>query len=210
MTMTRLILIRHGETVWNRERRMQGQTDSPLSEKGLRQAILLAQRMKEFEFAALYSSDSGRASETAQFIAEVTGHPLVVEPRLRERHFGVFEGLTGPEMQEQHPEAYARFKGREPDYAVPGGESAAAFRERALACLAEIAARHANELVVVVTHGLVCDVAYRAAYGMDLMEPRSFPLVNAGINRFRFDGAAWQCEVWGDADHLEKGLQTST
>ncbi len=208
--MSHLILIRHGETVWNLERRMQGQTDSPLSARGLQQARLLAKRMPEFDFTALYSSDSGRALVTARAIAEVTGHTVVVEPALRERHFGVFEGLTGPEMQKRHPQAYARFKSRDADYVVPGGESALAFRDRALACLADIAARHANELVVVVTHGLVCDVVYRAAYGMELMEPRFFPLVNAGINRFRFDGAAWKCEVWGDADHLDEGLQSST
>ena len=208
--MTHLILIRHGETVWNLERRMQGQADSPLSDKGVRQARLLAQRMKEIEFTALYSSDSGRARDTARSIAEVTGHQLILEPRLRERNFGVLEGLTGPEMQEQHPEAYANFKKREPDYVVPGGESAAAFRDRALACLAEIATRHANELVVVVTHGLVCDITYRAAYGMDLMAPRYFELVNTGLNRFRFDGTAWKCEVWGDADHLDDELQSST
>ena len=210
MNMSHLILIRHGETVWNRERRMQGQSDSPLSDIGLRQARLLAQRMKEIEFTALYSSDSGRAHDTARCIAEVTGHQLIIEPRLRERHFGVFEGLTGPEMQKQHPEAYAHFKNREPDYVVPGGESAAAFRDRALACLAEIAIRHVNEVVVVVTHGLVCDVTYRAAYGMELMAPRAFELVNAGLNRFRFDGTAWKCEVWGDAAHLEDELRSST
>ena len=208
--MFQFILIRHGETVWNHERRMQGHVDSPLSEKGLRQAQRLAQRMKEFEFTALYSSDSGRAHATARCIADLTGHTLIVEPRLRERNFGVFEGLTGPEMQEQHPEAYGRFKNREPDYAMPGGESALAFRDRALACLDEIAARHPDELVVVVTHGLVCDVAYRAAYGMELMAPRYFELVNAGINRFRFDGSAWHVEVWGDAAHLEADLQSST
>lgn len=204
------MLIRHGETVWNRERRMQGHSDSPLSAKGLRQAIQLAQRMKEFEFTALYSSDSGRASETARFIADVTGHPLIVEPRLRERHFGLFEGLTGPEMQEQHPAAYVSFKGRDAEYVVPGGESARAFRDRALACLTEIATRHANELVVVVTHGLVCDVAYRAAYGLDLMARRDFELVNAGINVFRLDGTAWRCELWGDAGHLDEGMRSST
>jgi probable phosphoglycerate mutase len=208
--MSRLILIRHGETEWNRERRMQGHADSPLSDKGMRQAILLAQRMKKIEFTAFYSSDSGRACETARFITDATGRPVLLEPRLRERNFGVFEGLTGPEMQERHPEAYARFRNREPDYVVPGGESARAFRDRALDCLAEIATRHVNELVVVVTHGLVCDIAYRAAYGIDLMAPRNFELVNAGINRFRFDGAAWHCEVWGDAGHLEDGLQSST
>ena len=135
---------------------------------------------------------------------------MILEPRLRERHFGVFEGLTGPEMQAQHPESYARFKNREPDFVVPGGESAVAFRDRALACLAEIAADHANEVVAVVTHGLVCDVAYRAAYGMDLMAPRYFELVNTGINRLRLDAKGWHVELWGDAQHLDGESRSST
>jgi probable phosphoglycerate mutase len=208
--MSQLILIRHGETVWNRERRMQGHSDSPLSDIGVRQARLLAQRLKEMEFSTLYCSDSGRAHHTARSVAEVTGHQLIVEPRLRERNFGVFEGLTGPEMQTRYPEDYAKFKSRDPHYAVPGGESATAFRDRALACLTEIAGRHADELVVVVTHGLVCDVAYRAANGIDLMAPRDFDLVNAGINRFRYEGGAWHAEVWGDAGHLDADLTTVT
>ncbi len=208
--MTELILIRHGETAWNRERRMQGQLDSPLSDAGKRQAHLLAQRMKDIAFDALYSSDAGRAHLTARSVAQATGHELVVEPRLRERHFGVLEGLTGPEMQAQHPETYARFKSRDPDYTVPGGESARAFRDRALACLAEIAGRHVNQRVVVVTHGLVCDVAYRAANGMDLMALRTFDLVNTGLNRFRYEGGAWHLEAWGEASHLDAALTTVT
>jgi probable phosphoglycerate mutase len=206
--MSHLILIRHGETVWNRERRMQGQSDSPLSDTGVRQARLLAQRMKDIAFNALYSSDSGRAHHTARSVAEATGHELIVEPRLRERHFGVFEGLTASEIEARHPEAYARFKSRDPEYVVPGGESAASFRERALACLTEIAERHADELVVVVTHGLVCDVAYRAANEIDLMAARTFDLVNTGLNRFRYEGGAWHVEAWGDASHLDAGLAT--
>lgn len=206
--MTNLILIRHGETVWNREHRMQGQADSPLSPTGLRQAQLLGQRMKDIAFTALYCSDSGRAHHTARSVAEVTGHQLILEPRLRERHFGIFEGLTGPEMQTQHPEEYGRFKSRDPHYAVPGGETAAAFRDRALACLVEIAERHAGELVVVVTHGLVCDIAYRAAHGIDLMARREFELVNAGINRFHYESGTWRVEVWGDAAHLDAGNTT--
>jgi probable phosphoglycerate mutase len=206
--MTKIILIRHGETLWNRERRMQGQSDSPLSDTGVRQARLLAQRMKDIAFDALYTSDSGRAHHTAKNVAEVTGHELVVEPRLRERHFGVFEGLTGAEMQAQYPDDYARFKSRDPEYVVPGGESARAFRDRAMACLVEIAGRHKDELVVVVTHGLVCDVAYRAAHAIELMAPRTFELVNTGLNRFRFEGGAWHLEAWGDASHLDAGMAT--
>jgi probable phosphoglycerate mutase len=207
--MTHLILIRHGETLWNQQRRMQGHSDSPLTETGVRQSRQLAQRLKAVAFGALYSSDSGRAHQTARSIAEATGHDIVVEPRLRERHFGVFEGLTGAEIQANHPDHYLRFKSRDPEYAVPGGESALAFRARVLDCLGEIAGRHAQDVAVVVTHGLVLDMVYRAAYRIPLDEPRDFELVNAGINRIHFDTGNWRVEVWGDGSHLDEGLLTS-
>jgi probable phosphoglycerate mutase len=207
--MTQLILIRHGETVWNQQRRMQGHSDSPLSETGVRQAQLLACRLKQVAFSTLYSSDSGRAHHTARSVAEVTGHPVVLEPRLRERHFGVFEGLTGGEIEANYPADYARFKSRDQAFVIPGGESALQFRARVLACLHEIAARHAPELVVVVTHGLVLDVLYRAALGIPPELPRIHELVNAGINRLRYDGSAWHIEAWADASHLDASVLTS-
>ena len=189
---------------------MQGQADSPLTETGVRQARLLAQRLAQMEFAALYSSDSGRAHDTARNVAEVTGHEVIIDSRLRERHFGIVEGLTGQEIQARYPDAYARWKSRDPAYVVPGGESALALRERVLGCLNEIAGRHARELVVVVTHGLVLDIMYRTAHNIALSDLRTFDLVNAGINRFRFDAGAWHIEAWGDSGHLEEGLLTFT
>lgn len=208
--MTQLILVRHGQTLWNQQRRMQGQSDSPLTETGVRQSRLLGQRLARMPFSALYSSDSGRAHHTARNVAEITGHPVIVDNRLRERNFGVFEGLNGEEIQARYPEAYARFKNRDVAYVIPGGESALAFRERALHCLNEIADRHANSLIVVITHGLVLDVVFRAATGIPFEERRMFDLVNAGINRFRYDGGIWHLEVWGDGSHLDEGLITVT
>ena len=200
--MTQFILIRHGETLWNRERRMQGHTDTLLSETGVRQARLLAQRLAQVEFDALYSSDSSRARETARSVAAVTGHELSVEPRLRERHFGVFEGLTGAEIEASYPDEYLRFKSRDPDFVVPGGESAHAFRARALGCLHEIAQRHADDVVVVVTHGLVLDLAYRAARDLPPEASRDAELINTGLNIFHYESGRWRLERWGDAAHL--------
>lgn len=207
--MTQLILIRHGETVWNQQRRMQGHSDSPLSETGLRQAQLLARHLKQIAFSALYSSDSGRAHHTARAVAEVTGHDIILEPRLRERHFGVFEGLTGSEIEASFPADYARFKSRDQSHVIPGGESASQFRARVSACFDEISSRHNGELVVVITHGLVLDVLYRAALGIPPELPRIHELVNAGINRLRYDGGAWHIEAWADASHLDAGALTS-
>jgi probable phosphoglycerate mutase len=206
--MTQLILIRHGETVWNREHRMQGQQDSPLTEVGVRQARQLGQRFREEAFGALYSSDLGRAHQTAKSVADATGREIIVDPRLRERHFGVFEGLTGGEIEHNYPQEFLRFSSRDPAYAVPGGESAVQFRERCIACLNELAERHPGGRVLVVTHGLVLDMLYRAAHALTLEQPRPVPLLNASLNVFRYDSKRWHCEVWGDVAHLEGAAVT--
>jgi probable phosphoglycerate mutase len=201
--MTQLILIRHGETVWNREHRMQGQRDSSLTATGVRQAHLLGRRFRHEKFGALYSSDLGRAHQTAHSIAEATGHTIIVDKRLRERHFGVFEGLTGSEIERDYPQEYLRFKSRDPAYAMPGGESAQQFRARCMDCVSELAERHAGERTVVITHGLVLDMLYRAAHSLALEQPRPVPLINASLNIFRHSGKRWHCEVWGDVAHLD-------
>lgn len=200
--MTQLILVRHGETLWNREKRMQGQTDTVLSDTGRRQAAALGVRLSTMTFAALYSSDLLRAWDTAQAIAAQTGRTIGADSRLRERRFGIFEGLTHGEIAERYPHELARFQSRDPDYVVPGGESAHTFHGRCLPCLQEIAERHRGEEVVVVTHGLVLDALYRAAHGMALGEPRTVPLINGSLNVFRYGGSAWQLEIWGDVAHL--------
>jgi probable phosphoglycerate mutase len=208
--MAQLILIRHGQTQWNEQRRMQGHSDSPLTTTGIKQAQQLGRRLAQMPFAALYSSDSGRAHHTARIVGELTGHTVVVDSRLRERHFGVFEGLNREEIEARYPESYERFKNRDVTYVVPGGESAIAFKDRVLGCLHEIADRHSEEMVVVITHGLVLDVAYRMAMGIPFEERRLHNLVNAGINQFRCDARTWQVEVWADGSHLEAELLTST
>ena len=202
MQETRLIVVRHAETTWNRERRMQGMTDTKLSDVGHAQAQALARRLVNEAFAALYSSDLSRARDTAHAIAQLSGRELTLEPRLRERAFGVFEGLTADEIRARYPEEYACFASRDPDYEVPGGESARGFMQRCLSCLAQIAGRHAGEEVVVVTHGLVLDALYRAARDLDHGVQRPVPLINASLNFFSYGNDSWRLERWGDVDHL--------
>jgi probable phosphoglycerate mutase len=205
MDETTLIVIRHGETAWNREKRMQGTTDTPLSEVGRAQAQALGRRLADRGFAALYASDLSRALDTARNKAEHTGREIVTDPRLQERRFGIFEGLTAEEIVARYPEEHARFSSRDPDYAVPGGESARSFTWRCIGCLAEIGARHSGDEVVVVTHGLVLDSLYRAAHGLDHGARRPVPLINASLNVFGYDGRAWRLELWGDVSHLAPG-----
>jgi probable phosphoglycerate mutase len=202
MSETTVIVIRHGETEWNRERRMQGTTDTRLSDLGRLQASALGRRLKERGFTGLYSSDLSRARDTAQAIAQHTGRNLVIDPRLQERRFGIFEGLLAAEIRTRYPDEHARFASRDPDYEVPGGESASAFTARCLGCLAEIAMRHPGEEVVVVSHGLVLDALYRAAHGLAHGEPRPVPLINASMNHFGYGASAWRMMLWGDVSHL--------
>ena len=206
--MTRVVLIRHGETVWNEQGRMQGQQDSPLTPLGLAQARMLAARVKDMAMDVLYSSDLGRAHQTARCIADVTGHEIVIDARLRERSFGVFEGLTNAEIAVRYPEDSVLFAKRDPDYRMPGGETAREFQDRCIACLDEISHRHAGGTVAVVSHGLVLDALYRAAMRMGLTEPRGFPLLNCSLNTFHRAPDCWQAIEVGDVSHLSEDAIT--
>jgi len=205
MSMTELIFIRHGETDWNRARRFQGCIDIALNADGLDQARRTAIRLRGQQFAAVYSSHLGRARETARPIAEVLGLPLVIEPELRERSYGAFEGQTHDELLRDHPEAYQRWRDRVPDYELPGGgESLVALRARVVEQMHRLATRHAGQTVVAVTHGGVLDSIYRIASGLAPDAPRRFELNNASINRIGWNGEHFSVLDWGDVSHLAK------
>lgn len=199
--MTEILLIRHGETLWNQQGRMQGQHDSPLTPLGLQQARQLAARLKGVPFTTLYSSDLGRAHQTARCIGDATGHDIVADMSLRERGFGIFEGLTNTEIKNRYPEDYECFARREPDFAMEGGESASGFRDRCVAGLEQIAQRHVGETIAVVSHGLVLDALYRTACRMALDVPRGFPLLNCSLNTFRY-AKGWTAVAVCDVTHL--------
>lgn len=143
--MTTVLLVRHGETDWNRDRRLQGQTDVPLNDAGRAQAAALARELAGTEVDAVYSSDLARSLETARAIAEPHGLEVVTRAALRERHFGSWEGLTDEEIRARFPEAATGPWG--------DAETHEQLTERVLAALHEIAASHPGGVVVVVTHG---------------------------------------------------------
>ena len=103
---TRLLVVRHGETVWNKQLRFQGHGDSHLTESGRAQARALGQRLKNIPFDELIASDLGRTKETAALIAAATGHEIQTDSRLRERNYGVLEGLTFSEIKSRYPEVW--------------------------------------------------------------------------------------------------------
>jgi 2,3-bisphosphoglycerate-dependent phosphoglycerate mutase len=194
-----ITLIRHGETTWNAAHRVQGQLESPLSARGLQQAEALASRLGRNNIEALYASDLSRAHDTAKKIAAVSGVEISVDERLRERHYGVFQGLTWDEIRVRFPDDHARYKSLFPGVTIPGGESVEDFAERVFEVCGDIAERHGHAIVV--AHGGLVDVLYRRASGIPLQAPRDYPLPNASINRFRYDGR-WHVESFGDVEHL--------
>jgi len=206
MSSTRLCLVRHGETAWNAEGRVQGQTDVPLNEVGHEQARAVARALAGERFAALYTSDLTRVRQTARPAAERLGLVPRAEPRLRERHYGMFETLTYREAKERFPVDYARFRERDPEFDFAGGERLSAFNERVLACVAAIAALHAGGAVLVFTHGGVLEMVYRRAAGMPLSTARDFEIPNAALNWVEIGPDAWRVSAWAQRDHLEAAL----
>ncbi|HXJ76547.1 MAG TPA: histidine phosphatase family protein [Candidatus Dormibacteraeota bacterium] len=204
MSATRLIILRHGETTWNREGRFQGHLDSPLTPAGLEQAHALARRLTDCAFTALYSSDLGRAEATARIIAEATGQTVRLDCRLRERNLGVLQGLLLQEAREKFPDAYALFKHGGVDEIVPGGESTRQRCDSIMACVSDLAKRHRGEQIVVVTHGGSLSCLIRYVLGIELDAPRRFSRPNASWNVFVHRAGHWFLETWGDTSHLRE------
>jgi probable phosphoglycerate mutase len=201
--VTRFLLIRHGETEWNLAARIQGHSDSPLTVAGIAQARSLAQRLKTEAFDVLVASDLTRALRTAEIVASHTGHAVVTDPRLRERSFGVGEGLTYGEIDHQYPEVFSRVRVTDPDYVIPGGESRRQFYVRVKDAFESIAAAHEGKRVAVVAHGGVLASLYRVMHGLAISAPHPIPIPNAALNAVRFEAGAWAVERWGDTSHLD-------
>jgi len=224
---TRVLLVRHGETIWNKEGRLQGHLDSDLTARGTAQASSVAARLKSYGFDALYASDLGRAHRTAQEIAAATGFRIIPEPRLRERNLGIFQGLTEAEIRDRYPAEWNLFRSMEPDYRIPGGESSRDRIVRTRSLLDEVAVRHRGGTVLFVTHGGILDGIFRLVTGLPLELPRQFKIWNAGINiisrvslgsqdaadtgPLSSGGPAsapadgWMIELWGDTGTLAAG-----
>ncbi len=202
---TQVIIVRHGETLWNLQGIRQGHLNSPLTESGIVQARALGERLQRERFSALYSSDLGRAVQTAEMISALTGHEIRTDVRLRERHLGIFQGLSADQMKEKYPEEYRLNRSRSPDYVIPGGESIVQQVARNIAYLNEIAVKHLGQTIVVVTHGGVLSGLFRHTFSIPYSAPRRFEFVNAGLNTFVYQGGDWFLQTWGDVSHLEAG-----
>jgi probable phosphoglycerate mutase len=204
---TLLYIVRHGETQWNKQAMQQGQLNSPLSETGQAQAQCLIQGFSNIYLDKIYSSDLGRAYHTALIIAESKDMTITQDPRLRERHLGIMQGLTKEQFKEQYPQEWKSFISEDPDYILPQGESARQRQQRSVTALEEIARKHGGETLLVVTHGGVLQGLFRQVLGLPQDKPRHFSLFNGAINRFSYSQqSGWTLDSWGEISHM-KGLE---
>ena len=205
MEATRIIAVRHGETSWNVDARIQGQLDIALNDTGRWQARRVGSALSAEQLSAIYSSDLGRAHETARAIADAAGIAVVPHPGLRERRFGFFEDKTSDEIHTTWPEHAQNWKKRIPDWTPPeGGESLLELRERVARTVTDLAARHRGEQIAVVAHGGVLDTLYRIATGQEVNSPRTWQLPNGAINRLLWTPQGFTLVGWSDTQHLEQ------
>jgi broad specificity phosphatase PhoE len=198
-----LLLVRHGQSTWNREHRIQGQLDPPLSEVGRGQAMRVGRRLARRRFVGFYSSDLKRALETAQAIAAATGGSPSPTTGLREIYLGDWEGLNTQELAMRFPEAWARWT-EEPSWdVVPGGEGAVAFENRVVAEIDSILARHEQGDILLVTHGGVIQVALHRVVGRPNHGLFPFRIENASISVIEKRNGRLVVSGVNDTSHLE-------
>jgi len=211
---TTILLIRHGETAWNAERRLQGHLDIALNAEGERQAAALGAALAGEPIDLVVSSDLARARQTAEAIERARGPRgidragLLLDPQLRERCYGGFEGLLYSEIAARFPLEFAAWQARNVDAVLPPGqnqgETFRGFFERATKAILGHAARHPGQTLALVAHGGVLECAYRAALGLPLETPRDFKVHNASINRFVVEQGALTLVSWGEIAHLRQ------
>jgi probable phosphoglycerate mutase len=208
---TRIIAVRHGETAWNVDSRIQGHRDISLNDTGRWQARRLGEALADEPIGAVYSSDLGRARQTAESIVQSRAMAVVPDEGLRERCFGLFEGMTFDEVDELWPEHAQSWRKRVPEWRPPeGGESLLQLRDRVTRTLTALAARHPGEQIAVVAHGGVLDALYRVATGQDVAAPRTWELPNAAINRLLWTPEGLTLVGWADTQHLDQEAADET
>jgi len=208
---TTILLIRHGETAWNAERRLQGHLDIALNAEGERQAAALGRALADERIDLVISSDLGRARQTAEAIALARGQSsqgVLRDPQLRERCYGGFEGLLYSEIAARFPLQFAAWQARNVDAELPPGENCGEtfrqFFDRALTAILGHAGQHPGKTLALVAHGGVLECAYRAALGLPLETPRDFKVHNASVNRFMAEQGRLRLVSWGEVDHLQQ------
>lgn len=206
MQTTHFWLIRHGETAWNAEQRLQGWRDIPLNEAGKQQAQSIRRLLEaqNIEFDAILSSDLQRAVETAQIALE--GHrstAFIQDSQLRERNYGIYEGRPWRQLLQLPDNPEPEINLRDPNVEVPEGETLKVFHDRIVSAFLRIAQERPKQNLAVIAHGGVIDMAWRQIQKLDLATARPIRILNASVNHFSIDeNQEWHEVAWGQIDHL--------
>ena len=208
---TTIIAVRHGETEWNIAGKQQGQLNSPLSKLGELQAHAIAEGLKPYQIDFFYSSDLGRAVQTATIISRVLNKPFLTDLLLRERNLGILQGMTKKEFKQRYPDEARNLNSNNPDYVIPEGESIRQRYERSITCVEGLAVKHRGKSILIVAHGGIIMSFIHRALDISLSQKRTFSLFNGSINVFSLsDRNEWQLDVWGDVNHMRtRGLDFS-
>ncbi len=201
--MGRWFIVRHGETEWNAQGRIQGHTDISLSDIGIQQSRLVAQRLAGVSLDVAYSSDLARSAETARQILEQRNVPLHTTERLREFNKGVFEGLTPEETGQRYPDLYKASQVNDLDFAPPGGESIRQTSARMNAIMTELRARHPDENVLIVGHGGALRAGFVALLELPLEANWRFAMTNCGLSVLDIYPDNAVLRLYNDSSHLD-------
>jgi broad specificity phosphatase PhoE len=200
--MTRLYIIRHGETYWNTEKRMQGHLDSELTETGKRQARLLSEALADIEFDAIYSSSSGRTMETARIIAGKRSTPIIPLDSLKEINLGEWEGRVFTDVEKRYPEQYKNFWENPHLYIPAGGEEFSDVKNRAADTLLELVNRHEGGNIMLVTHTVTLKTIMTIIENKELKDLWSGAFIHpASLSMIEYDNGGWNALKWGDVSH---------
>ena len=198
----KVIMVRHGETIWNTEKRIQGYSNTPLTEYGIRQAEKTGKRLSKENLNEIYSSDLGRAVQTAEIINKHLALNITLVKGLRERKYGVLEELSFSELNSKYPKIKEKLYSHDPEYQIPDGESLNEFAERTFNCINNIAENTCSETILLVVHGGVLECFFYMVIGLPLNCRKKFSLFNTSINTFSLYNEKWNLDSWGITDHL--------
>jgi len=198
----RLFLLRHGETDWNRERRHQGRTDTPLSEIGRTQAEAAARELKEHPIKAVYASPLRRARDTAAVIAASHGLEVETDEAFQELHFGRWEGLTREEIAARDPQLFQQWRATLHEFTYPGGDTVAAFRARVVATVRDWLPTAPARPLLIVHKGIIASIVTELRR-LSLAERAAYPIDLASIHTLVESGGQWHAEQVNAIAHLD-------
>lgn len=208
--MVRFYITRHGETLWNTQKRMQGHKDSPLTELGISQAESLAGALKDVEFEAAYSSSSRRALQTARIIIGDRDVPVVPMDGLMEINLGVWEGMVFSEAEKLYPEEFKNFWEHPERYRTVGGESFEALIDRVGRTMETLARRHKAGNLLVVTHAVTLKAITTYIEKKEIKDLWTGAYIKqACLNLLEHEDGKWNPVIWGDISHYEEKEELS-